>query len=179
MRPNPQVRVFRERFFVFSFKTFSWKHPHSSKRRCATCNMPLCFHTTLLLWLVTQHWCSLQVAALAPASRRQWLIQGGASVASIASVASPAHSVDTAGSIVVPGGAAPYKPKGIGVSSWDPPAVQTKLAQSRLLAKELSPLQQPFRGGQELYYSQFLFGAWTTKSTLKRKIYPCTYTYFP
>lgn len=82
------------------------------------------------------------------------------------------------GSIVVPGGVAPYRPQGIG--SWeDLPPLSTKLAKSRLLASELSPLQQAFMGDKELYFPIFLFGRWKVKAELKRKIYPYGVDYLP
>lgn len=68
--------------------------------------------------------------------------------------------------------------------SWQPPpeTVTTKLGKDRILAQELSPLQQfslPFGSSQETYYPSFLFGAWTVKATLKRKIYPYGATFVP
>jgi hypothetical protein len=81
-------------------------------------------------------------------------------------------------SVVVPGGVAPYRPQGIG--SWkDIPTLTTKLAKSRILASELSPLQQAFLCDKELYYAPFLFGSWNVKAQLKRKIYPYGINYLP
>ena len=45
-----------------------------------------------------------------------------------------------------------------GVKSWDPPQPVTKLGKSRILAKELSPLNPalvPFASDNELYYGMF------------------------
>ena len=81
-------------------------------------------------------------------------------------------------SVVIPGGTAPYRPQGVG--SWtDMPELGTKLAKSRMLASELSPLQQAFVGEKELYYPQFMFGAWNVRAELKRKIYPYSIEYLP
>lgn len=56
---------------------------------------------------------------------------------------------------------------------WSPPALQTKLGRSRILAQELNPLQQmSFFDENELYYAPFLFGSWKVKATLKSKVYP-------
>jgi len=124
-----------------------------------------------------------------PASRRDLLIQTGAGVSAfgISSFfpslgippAQAAPVSEASRQVIIPGGGpATYQPKGIG-SSWKPPVVLTQLGQSRLLAKELTPLQQPFLGGQELYYSPFLFGAWNVTATLRRKIYPYGPDYLP
>lgn len=82
------------------------------------------------------------------------------------------------GSPLVPGGLAPYRPQGIG--SWKGmPPLSTKLGKSRILASELSPLQQAFLGDKELYYPPFLFGSWNVSAELKRKIYPYTVDFLP
>jgi len=79
---------------------------------------------------------------------------------------------------LVPGGSAPLRPQTEG--TWDDlPSIETKLGNSRILASELSPLQQPLFGDQELYYAPFLFGAWNVKATLKRKVYPYGVDYLP
>ena len=79
---------------------------------------------------------------------------------------------------LVPGGSAPLRSQIEG--TWnDLPLIETQLAKSRILASELSPLQQPLFGDQELYYPPFLFGAWNVKATLKRKIYPYGVEYLP
>lgn len=77
---------------------------------------------------------------------------------------------------VIPGLRAPFRPTVLDGSSWSPPPqlTTTKLAQSRILASELSPLGtslSPF-AEQELYYAPFLFGAWNVTATLRRKYYP-------
>lgn len=82
------------------------------------------------------------------------------------------------GGVVVPGGTAPYRPQGIG--SWkDIPELTTGLAKTRISVPELSPLQQAFIGDKELYYPQFLFGAWNVRAELKRKIYPYSTDFLP
>ena len=81
-------------------------------------------------------------------------------------------------SVVIPGGTAPYRPQGIG--SWkDIPELGTRLGKSRILAPELSPLQQAFVGDKDLYYPQFMFGAWNVRAELKRKIYPYSIDFLP
>lgn len=58
--------------------------------------------------------------------------------------------------------------------SWKPSKLTTKLGKERILAAELSPLNQfplPF-SEQELYYPPFLFGSWNISATLKSKQYP-------
>ena len=96
------------------------------------------------------------------------------STVALASV-SPAQAAEPFPPVVVPGGAAPYRPQGVIDASWKPGmpvTLHTHLGQSRIAARELSPLQQAFRGDKELYYPPFLLGAWNVQAELKRKIYP-------
>ena len=87
-------------------------------------------------------------------------------------------SIPATSSVLIPGGTAPYRPQGIG--SWrDIPDLGTKLGESRILATELSPLQQAFVGDKDLYYPQFMFGSWNVKAELKRKIYPYSIDFLP
>lgn len=77
---------------------------------------------------------------------------------------------------LVPGSRVQYRPTGEGLQwSPSPPSLlQTRLAQTRIGAKELSPLNpklSPF-ANQELYYPTFMFGSWNVTATLKRKVYP-------
>ena len=54
---------------------------------------------------------------------------------------------------------------------WSAPVeLATTLGSSRILANELSPLQQnnPF-ASRELYYPSFFFGSWNVTTTLKAK----------
>lgn len=90
-----------------------------------------------------------------------------------------AHAAGTPGSVLVPGGVAPYRPQGVGSFNDIQDLITTKLGKSRILASELSPLQQPFLGDTELYYPPFLFGAWNVKAELKRKIYPYGIDFLP
>jgi len=58
----------------------------------------------------------------------------------------------------------------------------TKLAQSRIQAKELSPLSNsfvPFAKDNELFYDDAFFGRWTVTAKLKRKVYPYGPEYLP
>jgi len=74
---------------------------------------------------------------------------------------------------LVPGSRIQYQPTGDGLS-WSPPTLATKLAQSRIGAKELSPLNpklSPF-SDQEMYYPEWMFGSWNVTAVLKRKLYP-------
>ena len=106
------------------------------------------------------------------------LVSASALIPAIPGYADPGFAEERGRSIVVPGGVAPYRPQGIG--SWkDIPSLTTKLGNSRILASELSPLQQAFLGEKELYYPQFLFGAWNVTAELKRKIYPYGVDYLP
>ena len=66
-----------------------------------------------------------------------------------------------------------------GEGDWSPPPLTSQLGTSRILAKELSPIQQMPFGNQELYYAPFLFGAWKVTATLKRKVYPYGTSFVP
>lgn len=74
---------------------------------------------------------------------------------------------------VIPGVQVQYRPTGEGLQ-WKPFPLSTKLAQSRIGANQLSPLNPlptPF-ADQELYYPQWMFGSWNATATLMRKLYP-------
>ena len=104
----------------------------------------------------------------------------GVATMSTLSPPGPGHAEPLGGgsAVMIPGVMAPYKPQGIG--SWkDLPPLATKLGKSRILATELSPLQQAFLGDKDLYYPPFLFGAWNVKAELKRKIYPYGVDFLP
>lgn len=65
---------------------------------------------------------------------------------------------------------------------WKSPVCVTNLGNSRILAKELSPLNPslvPFSKDNELYYDKFLFGAWKATATLKQKVFPYGTNYLP
>lgn len=107
---------------------------------------------------------------------------GGVTLAGLLVTPSPVYAEAQIGggrpAAVVPGGVAPYRPQGIG--AWkEIPSLTTNLAKARILASELSPLQQAFLGDKELYYAPFLFGSWNVKAELKRKIYPYGINYLP
>jgi hypothetical protein len=62
-------------------------------------------------------------------------------------------------------------------SEWHEPTLYTKLGKSRILASELAPLSASssfaaLMGDNELYYPDFLFGAWDVQATLRRKTFP-------
>lgn len=90
---------------------------------------------------------------------------------------------------LIPGGKAIYDPVVLSDETdqeWPLPTPKTKLGRTRLLATELTHLQQPpslfFGGGnndQELYYAQFLLGTWNVTATLKRKIFPYGPNFLP
>lgn len=83
-----------------------------------------------------------------------------------------------------PGGTARYNPQTIlaehGDSRPGNGMIATKLGQSRILAKELSPLQQsPFNFDSELYYPPWMFGEWNVTASLFQKVYPYGTDYLP
>jgi len=79
-----------------------------------------------------------------------------------------------------PGGFARYNPLVVsGDDRWKP-ELSSNLAKSRILANELSPLQQsPFDFNQELYYPAWMFGEWNCTAVLKQKVYPYGTDYLP
>ena len=85
----------------------------------------------------------------------------------------PEIAAADAPAVLYPGGGGPslVRPP-YEVGSWAPSApLTTKLGNQRILAKQLSPLNQialPF-SEQELYYPSFLFGSWKLTATLKSK----------
>ena len=123
-------------------------------------------------------------SGVSPLTRREMFgrIVSAATVSTASAMIStaPVNAEQFAGtsSVVIPGSMAPYRPQGIG--SWkDIPTLTTNLGKSRILASELSPLQQAFVGEKELYYPPFLFGVWSVRAELKRKIFPYGIDYLP
>ena len=93
-----------------------------------------------------------------------------------------AYAADPDG-VLIPGVAAPFRNLIVeGATPWKPTSLVTNLGKSRILAKELSPLNPslvPFASDNELYYDTFLFGAWQATATLKRKVFPYGTNYLP
>ena len=110
-------------------------------------------------------------------------------VSSSSSSDSSSNSAGSAGSVsvVVPGVSA--RLKNVIVDETETNAktetetsLITKLAQSRIYAKELSPLSNsfvPFAKDNELFYDDAFFGRWTVTAKLKRKVYPYGPEYLP
>lgn len=92
---------------------------------------------------------------------------------------SPANAESPTSDLLIPKvSGAKFAPEYDG--QWSPKDFNTKLGRSRILAEELSPLQQiSFFEDNELYYAPFLFGSWRVKATLKRKAYPYGTIYLP
>ncbi|GKY93319.1 hypothetical protein MPSEU_000299500 [Mayamaea pseudoterrestris] len=115
-------------------------------------------------------------------SRRTWMI-GTATTAMSPALVMPLPALAAESSIppiVKPGSRARLDPVTIG--AWETmPQLQTTLGQARIGSADLRPFSQglnPF-ADQELYYNPFLFGAWNTTATLKRKIFPFGTSYLP
>lgn len=75
------------------------------------------------------------------------------------------------------GGSAKFQPYSIGPEIS--PTLLSTLGKTRILATELSPLQQTLFGDKELYFPNFLFGSWNVTATLKRKTFPYGINYLP
>ena len=135
-------------------------------------------------WFLRVHSWNVEVPPPPDTTRRTALVGGATAFVDSFLSGSRANAAETLqkseypGLVLVPGGTARYNPTIDG--DWEPTnAFHTRLAASRIGATTLSPLQQPVFGDPELYYAPFLFGAWNTTATLKRKIYPYGTDYVP
>jgi hypothetical protein len=92
----------------------------------------------------------------------------------------PSLAAEVSASPWRPGGSPTLDPLVIG--EWDDmPVLQTQLGRSRIQTFDLpslSPNLNPL-ADQELYYDPFLFGAWETTATLKRKTFPFGSSFLP
>jgi hypothetical protein len=130
----------------------------------------------------------LKVSSLAMDQRRRKIL--AATIASSVSIAPPFLPATAAPDVVIPGvaGTAPIRNIIIneseiqGASSWSPDTLVTKLAKTRILAQQLSPLNPslvPFANDNDLFYDSQFLGGWKVTCTLKRKIFPFGTDYLP